>query len=188
MKPPPLPEETLRRVLRVARFNGLSVVIIAGLGAGLSLVCGDYVGAAAGLVAAGGGWLELSGRQALRRGDAGGLRRLERAQGVVLGAILAYALTRLASFDAETAMGGLTPDLRSQLAEAGVDLAAILPLVRLMFYATYGLVALVTLVYQGGMVWYYRRQGDAVRRARAARLRPAAPAPGAAEHPEDWVT
>lgn len=188
MKPLPPPEETLARVVRMARMNGISVVIIAGLGALLSLAFGDLVGTAVGLVVAYGGGTELAGRKALLRGDADGMRRLVRAQWIVLGAILVYCVTRLASFDAESALGNLTPDMRSQLTEAGVDIAAILPLVRLMFYLTYVTVILVSLIYQGAMARYYRRRTETVQQALAARLRPVPPPLAPATSPEDEVT
>jgi len=188
MKPLPPPEETLARVVRMARMNGISVVIIAGLGALLSLAFGDLVGTAVGLVVAYGGGTELAGRKALLRGDADGMRRLVRAQWIVLGAILVYCVTRLASFDAESALGNLTPDMRSQLTEAGVDIAAILPLVRLMFYLTYVTVILVSLIYQGAMARYYRRRTETVQQALAARLHPVPPPLAPATSPEDEVT
>lgn len=187
MKPPPLPEETLQRVLRLARGNGLSVLIIAGLGTLLSLALGDWVGVAVGAIVAFGGWTELAGRKELLRGDADGMRRLVRAQWIVLGAILVYCVTRMASFDADTALGNLTPDMRTQLAEAGIDVATILPLVKLTFFSAYGMVTLVTLVYQGGMARHYRRRTDVVKAALAARLRPTVP-PVAPSSPEDFVT
>jgi len=54
MKAPPLlPEETLLRVLRVARLDGLSVLVIAGVFALISALAGDGVGAVVGLLVAG---------------------------------------------------------------------------------------------------------------------------------------
>jgi hypothetical protein len=173
MKPPPLPEETLVRVLRISKMNGLSVLIIAGLGALVSLASWDPVGVMVGGLVAYGGWMELSGRKHLLRGEAAeGMRRLVRSQWIVLGVILVYCVTRLASFDSESALGPLTSEMRAQLAEAGVDLASILPMIRLAFYGLYGSVALVTLIYQGGMARYYRRRTDVVKQAVEARLRP----------------
>lgn len=173
MKPPPLPEETLVRVLRISKLNGLSVLIIAGLGALFSLATWDLVGVVVGGLVAYGGWMELSGRKHLLRGEAvEGMRRLVRSQWIVLGVILVYCVSRLASFDAESALGPLTPEMRTQLVEAGVDLASIMPLIRLAFYGLYGSVALVTLIYQGGMARYYRRRTDVVKQALETRLRP----------------
>lgn len=189
MKPSALPEETLRRVLRISRLSGLSVLIIAGLGALLSLALGDLVGVGVGLVVAFGGWTELAGRKQLLRGEAEGIDRLVRSQWIVLGAILVYCVSRLASFDPDTALGPLTSDMRTQLAEAGVDLASVLPLVRLMFYLLYGSVALITLIYQGLMARYYRRRAEPVRLALEARLHPVVPpVVKTGPDPEDLLT
>ncbi|MBS0664526.1 MAG: hypothetical protein JSR48_14765 [Verrucomicrobia bacterium] len=188
MKPPPLPEETLGRVARMARANGLSVLIIASLGALASVAFGDLEGAAVGLVVAFGGWMELSGRQQLRRGETDGMTRLIRAQYVVMGAILVYCITRLASFDPDTALSNVTPDMRQELANEGVDVAAILRLVRIGFYTLYSVVAVVTLAYQGGMARYYGKRREPVAQALAARRNPVPPPPSRGPSPEDLVT
>ena len=44
MKPPRTPEEQLRRVLLVAKLDGISLMVIASLAVLLSLALGDYVG------------------------------------------------------------------------------------------------------------------------------------------------
>ena len=188
MKPPRVPEEQLRRVLSTAKLNGLGVAIIAGVGALGSLAFGDLMGVAVGVLVTVGGLMELSGRKQVVRGDAGGLRRLVRSQLLVLGVVVVYAVSRFASFDAESALGNLTPEMRMEMSQAGVDLAAILPMVRLMFYALYGSLAVVTLFYQGGLALYYRRHTAAVKLALAARLQPAVSrvVPGPA--PEDLLT
>lgn len=188
MKPPPLPEDVLGRVLRAARANGLSVLIIAALGAIGSLAIGDLEGTAVGLVVAFGGWLELSGRQRLLRGDADGVARLVRAQYVVMGAILVYCVTRLLSFDPDTALSSVTPEMRQELVNEGVDVAAILRLVRILFYTMYSVVAVVTLAYQGGMARYYGKRREIVAQALAARRNPAPPPPARGPSPEDLVT
>jgi hypothetical protein len=189
MKPPPLPAETLRRILRVARLDGISLMVVASLTALVSLGIGDVVGMVVGVLVAIGGWIELSGRRQLLRGEADGMRRLVRAQLVVLNVILVYCARMLLSFDLETAMGALT-SYTGLLAELGVDLAPVMPLIRsylpLGVYALYGTVALAALIYQGGLAVYYRRRTATVTLALAARLRPAASQP--APNPEDLVT
>ena len=54
-QPPLLPAETLVRVLRLAKFDGLSVLLIAGVFALLAATAGDFSGALVGLLAAGAG-------------------------------------------------------------------------------------------------------------------------------------
>ena len=60
----PTPEEkAYRRVLFVAGFDGWSVVVVAGLGALLSLVFGSLSGILIGLLLVGAGVVELHGRR-----------------------------------------------------------------------------------------------------------------------------
>jgi hypothetical protein len=180
-KPPPLPEAQLERILRVARMNGLSVVIIAGLGTILSL--GDWLGTGVGAAVVVGGWMELKGRKQLIRGDTGGVRTLVRSQWVVLAAIEVYCVMML-GFSRDH---GVSQELRGAMMEMGVDMVALEPSLRLAFYATYAAVALITIIYQGGMARYYGRRAGVVQEAIAARSRPPA-SPVRAADPEDWVT
>lgn len=175
-------------MLRTAKLNGLSIVIIAGICALGSLAFGDWVGAGYGVLVVAGGWLELSGRKQLLRGNADGMRRLVRSQMVVLSVILIYAVSRIGSFDLDTALGGMTAEMRTELTQSGVDLNSLQPMVRLMFYALYIGVIVGSVIYQGGMALYYQRRTEAVKRALAARLRPAIPSPVLKADPEDWVT
>lgn len=155
--PEPTPQaKALKRVLAISRFNGWSVVVIAGLGALLALVLGDLVGAFIGLLAAVAGWMEVRGHRMLRRRDPAGMTWLVRSQMFLLSVILVYCITRLGSFDADTAMGNLTPDMEAMLKEAGLARADILPMIRTAFLATYLTVAVVSIIYQGGMALYYR--------------------------------
>jgi hypothetical protein len=75
---------------------------------------------------------------------------------LLLALVLAYCSSRLGSFDGETALANLTPDMEAALKEAGLNRADILPLLHQMFLALYLSVALVSLVYQGGLAFYYR--------------------------------
>lgn len=193
MKPPPLPEEILRRVLRVAKADGLGLVIIAGLGTLLSLAMLDLIGAFVGAVIVYGGWTELAGRRQLLRGDADGVRRLVRSQLIVLNVILIYCARQIFSFDLETTLGQASSYF-TIMNELGFDLTPAMPLIRaylpLGVYTFYGLVAALTLLYQGGMSLYYRRRADPIQRALTARREPPATSsavkPGSA--PEDFLT
>lgn len=180
-KPSPTPEEQLQRILRIAKVNGLSVVIIAALGTLLSL--GDWFGMAVGVAIIVGGRMELAGRKQLLANDATGVRLLVRSQWVVLAAIELYCAFKL-GFDSNY---GVSQELRSAMIDLGIDVVALEPSLRLAFYGTYGAVALLTVVYQGGMVRYYGRRAGVVQEAIAARLRPPATAVRAGD-PEDWVT
>lgn len=153
----PSPEEKVyRRVLFISAFDGWSVVGVAGLGILLTLAFGNLTGVLVTLLIGAAGAMELKGRRLLLRRDASGMRWLVRAQMFLLGVILVYCATRLGSFDAETAMGNLTPDMEAALAESGITKADLLPLVHATFVATYAVLSVITLVLQGGLMAYYR--------------------------------
>ncbi len=165
---PPSPEHALRKVRRFSRLNGWSVTIVAGLAMLVAMMLGDLVGQGVGLLATVCGLMEVHGQRRLSRRDAEGMRWLVRSQVFLLGVILVYAVSRLASFDADTAMGNLTPEMATALREAGMDPAELLPLVRLTFYGFYSVVIVVTVLYQGGLALYYRSRGSLVAAALAA--------------------
>lgn len=157
--PEPTPQDkALKRVLLVSAIDGWSVTVIASLGVLLTLIIGDWLGTGIGLLVLAAGVLELHGRRQIMRRDSDGLKQLVRAQLFLLAVILVYCTSRLGSFDADTAMASLTPDMEALLKEAGLERADILPLVRITFFATYGGVALLSLLFQGGLILYYRRK------------------------------
>jgi hypothetical protein len=155
--PEPTPaQKILKRVLVVSAIDGWSIIAIAALGALLAVALGDYSSVAVGLLIAAAGVFELRGRRQLLRRDAGGMGLLVRAQMFLLAVILVYCASRLGSFDEGMVLGNLTPELEALLKENGLERADIIPAVRMMFYAIYGTLAFVTLLFQGGLTLYYR--------------------------------
>jgi hypothetical protein len=59
-------------------------------------------------------------------------------------------------------MASLTPEMEVALKEAGLERADVLPLVQTVFYAVYGTVAFVSVIFQGGLTLYYRSRTSAV--------------------------
>jgi hypothetical protein len=158
-KPRP-PEEILRAVLSFL----------------LSLFTGGLLGLGMGLFIIVGGVMEIAGYRRLRRRDPDGMKLLVNSQLVVLGAIWAWALPSLLSFDPSYLRDDVIPNVREMLAASGMNLDALLvqaglgtdrlvPLVRLFLVVLYGSVMLATLLYQGGMVLYYRHRTAAVTEA-----------------------
>ncbi|MSU47043.1 MAG: hypothetical protein EXS42_07970 [Lacunisphaera sp.] len=164
----PTPQEkALKRVLTISGLDGWSVTVIAVLSLLLTLVFGELLGLGISLLVLAAGVMELRGRSALKRRDPDGMKLLVRAQLFLLGVILAYCASRPGSFDALYLKEQLIPEMRQNLLLFGinfddvlreVDLTAdeIVPLVRMMFLVIYGTVALVSLIYQGGLALYYR--------------------------------
>jgi hypothetical protein len=160
MKAPPLlPSEVVARVQRLARFDGLSVALVAGSLALVAAILGDYVGAGVGLLVAGAGAVELHGASLLTQRHARGMSWLVRSQLLLLTAILAYCALRWARPDLAPLRRVVSDDMKEQLELIGWSVDAFLQLV---YRLTYVCVALVTTLYQGGMALYYWRRSAAV--------------------------
>jgi hypothetical protein len=160
--PPLLPSPALRRLLAVARFDGWSIIVAAGLGLLLALAQGARGFAGVSLLALFAGVAELQGRRLLLRGDPAGRGWLVGVQAVLLALVWAYAWYRWQHFDAMGFWHQLPAPIQSQLslqmALAGLDpefdRVVLLELTNRLTCAT---LAFVTLLYQGGMILYYRR-------------------------------
>lgn len=165
MKPPILPAETLRRVTRVARFDGMSVLIVAGGFALLSAASRDISGAVIGLLIAAAGAIELHGVALLRVGR-NGMRWLVSSQLYLMATILAYAGFRIARPDVAWMLPYVTGEAAEPILQAaqqeGMTVEQLLVGAMSMFYL---LVAAVTLLYQGGMAVYYLKRRQAVAEA-----------------------
>lgn len=160
MKAPPLlPEETLRRVLRVANTDGMSVLAVAGMLALAAASVGDYSGASIGLLVAAAGAIELHGVGLLKAAHARGMNWLLASQPYLLAVMLAYCGLRLASYDPALMRAAMTDELRAALVQAGYDEETFL---RTCYMLTFAVLAVATIIYQGCMTIYYTRRRSAV--------------------------
>jgi hypothetical protein len=157
MQPPVLPEVTFARVLRVAKLDGTSVLAVAGAFAIGHAFMGDRGGALIGLAVAGAGAVELHGVGLLRRGAAIGLRWLAGSQLYLLVAILSYVVLRLVSYDPALINLMLTDSVRQRYLDAGLRPEDMDLVVQWSYYATFVIVGVLTLVYQGLMLRFYLR-------------------------------
>jgi len=163
--PPPLPRETLARVLRVATIDGRLLLFIAGTCAVFAAYVGDLPGAVVGCCAAGTGALELNGVNRLRASVAEGVEHLIRSQELLLGIVLLYAGYQLANFNPEVLLASVTPAMRSKFRELGLNSDQYLPLLKQSYQAFYVTFGIVSIFYQGGLALYYRRSRATIRRA-----------------------
>lgn len=159
-QPPLLPAESLRRVLRVARTNGTSVLLIAGFVALASAASQDRIDTVVGLLASASGALEIHGASQIARGDSRGLRWLVFSQVFLLAVILGYVAFRVSHVDLSLISSFFGDPLLKQTAEQS---GMTVPELKLQLYSfMYLMVAIGTLIYQGWMIFYYGRNRRAV--------------------------
>ena len=156
--PPPQPAAVLARVLRVSTFEGRTVLVIGAAGGLLSALLGDWFGAVVGALVAGAGAVELHGGQLLRLGQSRGMNWLVRSQLLLGNTILLYCAIRLLSTSVASLDAQMTPDIRSALSQSGMGVKDIEVLAVKLYRLVYTIVAVVTLLYQGGMALYYHRR------------------------------
>ena len=159
MKPPLLPEETLRRMLRLAWFDGLSVAVISGIFALVSVAMADRVGAVVGLLVACAGVIELRGVSLLKAREPRGINWLVGSQFFLLVTVIGYCGVRLANVDLTLLRAVVNDDMKATLEAAGYTADEFLGLA---YRLAYRAVAATTLLYQGGMIVYYLRRRKAV--------------------------
>lgn len=166
--PPLLPEETLARVMRVARFHGMSVLLLSGLFALISGSSGDKPGVIAGIIAAGIGALELHGVNELQRGEPSGLRWILLSPLAMLVTILGYCSYCLTHVDLTfmqelfAAAQKSDPTFKGKIEETGYTIEQ----ATLMLYNTlYTLISIMAPVYCFVLSFYYLRRRGAVERA-----------------------
>ena len=166
VRPPPLPEETFARVLRLASFDGRVLVGLAGAFAIFAAINHDAPPMVAGVLAVGMGVFELHGTNRLREGLADGINWIIASQIGLMLTLFLYAGWRIANFDVDTLINSLPPDviatMETQLRSQNVPIAELpnnLLLANIMIFA---LLALVAFFYQGGMALYYHKKRSAV--------------------------
>jgi hypothetical protein len=166
---PPSPEKTLARVLKLAKFEGITVLVIGSGGALLSALMGDWLGAVVGVLVAGAGAVECHGGNLLRDGQARGLNWLVRSQLLLLNIILLYIAIRLLTLIFGGVNAVTSEGFRSLMASFDRwELSDQKQFVQ-QFKLFYALIAALTLVYQGGMALYYHRRRSIIREALVAK-------------------
>lgn len=173
-RPPLLPSEVLRRMLRVARFNGSCVLALAGICAFVSASYHDVHGTTVSLLVAGAGAIELHGAGLLAHREERGLRWLVSAQVYLMFIMLAYVAYSLQHPDiagfkrllaaAASDYSLSTGDLRQAVLQSGMTVDEFL---RSTYQLVYLLVGAATVIFQGAMGIYYARRQPAVAKALA---------------------
>jgi hypothetical protein len=146
-------------MLRVARFDGGSILILAGGFALGSASLHDVPGTAISLMVAGAGAIELHGAGLLRHGEERGLRWLVTSQVYLMVVMLGLVASKLGHIDTTAMRVLLTDDARAAIAQDGLTVDEFL---HMAYVFGYGSVGAATVLYQGGMAIYYARRRTAV--------------------------
>jgi hypothetical protein len=161
-QPPLLPEETLLRVLRLARMDGLGALVLGTLFALVAAAGHHFPFTAVGLLGAGAGAIELHGVTLLRRAQPRGMNWLVASQPFLLVVIFSYCALRLWFEE----MPPVPEQLRAFLAAGAAQVR--MPVddyLQLLNRIIYGSLAVTAVGFQGGMMIYYLRRRRAVRQA-----------------------
>lgn len=153
--PPPLPSEILTRVIRIAALDGRIVLWSSGVFALLSATGHSALGAIIGLAAAGTGAIEVHGASMLAQTDARGINWAIRAQLLLLLTILFYCGACIVNFD--PALIRDQPRFKVFLTQNGLSADQGIELMRDAWVIGYIIVAVVSVIYQGGLAIYYAR-------------------------------
>jgi hypothetical protein len=163
-QPPLLPEETLARVLRLARFDGMGAMVLGGMFALIAAAVGDIPFAVIGLLASGAGAVELHGAALLRQGAPRGMTWLVASQPLLWLVILSYCAVRLWLVEVPPVPESFQNVLALSAAQWGMSVEAYQhALNRITVLA----VAVIATGFQGGMTLYYLRRREPVYRALA---------------------
>jgi hypothetical protein len=176
-EPPLTPDETLRRIARTARIDGLSVLVVSGIFALWSLADRDWTEAGIGLLICAAGAVELRGRALLLAGQLRGVDWLVGSQVWLLLVAQSYFLWRLQAYDPEVVRHYAVPILRSALVRpvlsaAGLTENDLLRDVRSIYTTSYMIAAVLLFLFQGGLALRYRRSRSAIAHALAAQASP----------------
>jgi hypothetical protein len=174
--PPLLPAEILRRLIRVARFHGWSVVIFTGAFTLGTAVSGDFKSALVCLAITAAGFFELRGAKLLAAGQPRGIDWLVRSHLYLLTVILVYVGWQLLTYNPAQARQLLAPAMQTagmqdQLDAMGASPEDVSHMVSLFYYAGYGIFAVVSILYSGAFALYYHRKRAAVASALGPKMR-----------------
>ena len=151
------PEQRLQRVLRVARVDAVSLLVVAAPAAAVSVCAREWGEAAAGAGIALCGVLEWAGRNLLQRRRAAGLGWMATAQLGCLLFILFLAWDLAHREQADRIVALLPSFTREQLDVLFPDAESLRALLVGVQRLTAALLALVSILYQGGLALYYLR-------------------------------
>lgn len=159
------PDKIRQRIIKISGLNGWSILIVAGLFAVISLLMGDGLGVFVGVAVLISPVMELKGRSLLKQGSPGARQWFSRSQLWLLSVIIIYCVWQLLGFFYfSSGVADLPPDVREALfAALSVDEATLNAMVGKIYLSVYLTIIFVSVLYQGGLLLYYRRHVPAIK-------------------------
>jgi len=156
-----------QRIMRISTINAWSVTIIAGCFTGLSLLGMSIPGVIVGAAVTTAGPLELHGLKQLEADPSRARPWMVGSQVWLMACVVSYCAWRLLSLDPDNpfVVFGDAAQVLELVAIFGIPEAYLASLFVQAFYITYGLIAALTLIFQGGLAVYYRSRIGRLMRA-----------------------
>lgn len=168
-QPPPLPQATLLRVVRFATTHGRMIMILSGIFAILAALGREAVPAVTALLAVGCGACERHGADLLRHGRRDGVPWMVAGELILLAVVCGYAGWQMTHFNYDLFLrnlpGWYLEMLEAESARSGVTREDWPDLFRLFNALSYGILIVLTVIYQGGVAWWYHRKRGPITRA-----------------------
>ena len=148
----------IQKIMRVSTINAWSVLFIAGTFAVLSMLALSFPGVAVGVAVAIAGPLELHGQKRLEDNPMQARTWMMGSQLWLMTCVLIYCSWRVLSLDPDNpfVVFGDAAQVFELVQIFGIPRAYLASLFVQAFYITYGLIAGLTLIFQGGLTLYYR--------------------------------
>ncbi len=148
----------LNKVLQIASVDHISVLVIAGCAVLLCLLSGYWLEAIFGTLACGAGLVERHGYKQVSDGIHDGFKSLIRSQLLLLVIILVYAIWRLQTADASELLEKISEyPFMQEFIEVYPYPELLEPVIGISLSLTYGLLIILSLIFQGGLAWWYAR-------------------------------
>jgi hypothetical protein len=146
----------VRNAARTASTSAITILAIALLALLFSVAILDLTGVVTSVAIGGIGIFEWLGYQQLKRDEPAGASYLGRNQLFFVAVIIAYCVWQCIELATGAVSDSLTQgDMGYALAQAGYRVDDFVPYMMLIGYAFYGLIAFLSIIFQGGLAFYY---------------------------------
>jgi hypothetical protein len=157
MQPPDADTKKKERIIRISKMNAWSVTLIAGAFTLIGLLSLSFAGVLVGAAVTSAGLIEIRGYRKLSSGESDARTWMTGSQVWLMFWVLLYCGWRLHSLDTSDpfAILGDSNSILELTSTMGLSKATVAELFIKAYRWTYGLVAVLTCIFQGGLAVYY---------------------------------